>query len=104
MCVFVSLSVGHNHEGSGPSQEKGQFCGLLSLLIMHCNSEITENGYINYTVYIPTDSVCLLLRPNSVWPQQSSSLVVAGVVRLQIHSCIFAKKQFGKTNYVNHCL
>jgi len=55
---------------------------------MHCSSESAENGYKNYTIYMPTDSV---------WPQQYT-----GVARSHIqHICIYAKKQLETTNCAN---
>jgi len=45
-----------------------------------------KTGYINYTVYIH-------VLTDSLWPQLYTS-----VVRLQIHVCIYAKKQSEETN------
>jgi len=47
---------------------------------MNCNSESAENGHVNCIMSIPADSV---------WSQQYT-----GVVRLQVHICIYVKKQF----------
>jgi len=108
VCVF--LSVGHNSEpykngltdrdavwvvdSGGPKglrvrweprsrQWKGQFEGCSPLSPpskMNCNSESAENGHVNCIMSIPADSV---------WSQQYT-----GVVRLQVHICIYVKKQF----------
>ena len=40
---------------------KGAIFGIVPSSKMHCNSESAENCCINYTMYIPTESV---------WPQQ----------------------------------
>jgi len=81
--IWVVDSVGpRNHAlGGGPALLKGRGnFGVVTPLKMHSNSKCAENGYIDCTVYIPTDSA---------WPQQYTR-----VVRLQIHVCIYAKKQF----------
>ena len=72
--------------GQDPPGE-GPIWGCSAPLEVHCNSESAENGNILavqytyipcYTIYISTDSI---------WPQQ-----YMGVVHLQVHVCIYAKK------------
>jgi len=63
-----------------PASGKGNLGVVLPALKMNCNSESAENGYVNCIISIPADSV---------WSQQYT-----GVVRLQVHICIYVKKQF----------
>jgi len=74
------------HMLGGDIDPPRDFGGSSPLLKMLCNSESTENGHINY-IYIPM---------YTVWPRQYT-----GVVRAQMHICIYAKKQFEKTNFAN---
>jgi len=67
---------------------RDNFRGCSALLEMHFNSNSAKNGntltaqytYKLYNMYIPTDRI---------WLQQYT-----GVVCLQMHICIYAKKYF----------
>ena len=82
MQVCISLQT-DNHASTPPLKF---FTGRMPFLPPNQQRQSTEGNciHINYTIYVPTESI---------WHQQYT-----GVVRLQIHFCIYAKKQFEKLN------